>query len=138
MRLQLGDFLPLSVQCYNSSGVEAAPTAAPQYTIYDASDNVVSGADDVAMPIQAKGERVGFFYADVLLGSTFSAGRYNYRIAWAVSGSSFSKVGSFEVVAGGNAQGGVIGLEFLKSPHANHVVQMTEDGTVEFRKGPYL
>lgn len=138
MRLFLGDFLPLSVQCYDSNGAEAAPTAAPQYTIYDSSDSVVTGADDVSMPIQAKAERTGWFHADVLLNSNFSTGRYNYRIAWANGGSNFSKTGCFEVVAGGNAKGGVIGLEFLRGPHANHVVQMTEDGTVEFRKGPYL
>lgn len=138
MRLQLGDFLPLSVQCYDSSGVEAAPTAAPQYTIYDSSDTVVTGADDVSMPIQAKGERTGWFHAAVLLGSNFSTGHYNWRITWANDGDNFAITGSFDVVAGGNAKGGVIGLEFLRSPHANHVVQMTEDGTVEFRKGPYL
>ncbi len=134
-RFQLGDFLPLTVQAMTSSG-EVAPTAAPNYTIYDSSDAIVTGADDVKMPPLDKAVRTGWFAAEHRLNSAFSTGRYNVRIEWASSGSNYGREYSFEVVAGGNATGAYVGAEFFTPAHGNFIVGLSDGGTLESRKNP--
>lgn len=134
-RFQLGDFLPLSVQCMTSSG-EVAPTAAPNYTIYNSSDTIVTGADDVKLPPLDKSILTGWFAGEHQLGSNFSNGIYTVRIEWASGGSNYAKVFGFQIVPGGNSTGAYIGMEFFTPPHANYVVGMSDAGTVEGRKNP--
>lgn len=135
-RFILGDFLPLHVMCINGSLVEAAPTTAASYTIYDSSGTVITGADDVKMAPHDKPTRTGWFYAEHRLGSNFSAGRHDVLVEYTVSGSVRTRQFCFEIVAGGHTSGAYIGLEYQASPQARFVVGLPEAGTLEQRKGP--
>lgn len=135
-RLALGEFLLLHVECSATNGVALAPTAAPNYTIYDSAGSAVTGASAVKMVPQDKGVITGFFWAEHRLGSNFSAGRYAGVIQWANSGDTYAEAFSFEVVGGGHTSSGYVGLEFHCAPQADYVVGLPESGTLEQRKNP--
>lgn len=136
-RYRLGDFLPLHVEAINGSRVEASPSAAPNYTIYDSSGAAVTNAAAVKMAPHDKPTRTGWFTAEHRLGSDFSVGRYDVLIQSTISGSVYPRRYCFEIVAGGHSSGGYIGMEQVESPHASYVVGVLDSsGTPEVRKGP--
>lgn len=137
-RFKLGDFLPLHVEAINGSRAEGSPSAAPNYTIYNSSGTVVTGADDLKMIPHDKPTRTGWFYAEHKLGSNFAVGRYDVLVESTISASVYPRRYCFEIVGGGHTSGGYIGLEHVPSPQAKYIVGMLDEGTVEIRKGPSI
>lgn len=133
-RFQLGQFMPLDVQCFANSVTEVAPTSAPTFTVYKADDTPV--VSDVKMAIQAKGSLTGWFRGEIFLNATYSAGRYHGIIEYASSGSSYSEEFVFDVIPGGNATGEYIGMYFYERPHARFCIGLSDAGTLEFRRNP--
>ncbi len=133
-RYQLGEYIQIPVQTHSGSIEEVAPTAAPQISIYKTNDTPILNASRMAP--QDRPTRTGWFTTNILLDSTYSAGRYFGTITWAYSGSNYSDQFTFEVVAGGNAYGPYENIDFYERPHADYVVGFTASGTTEFRRNP--
>ena len=145
-RLQLGQFIHLTVSTVDGSGVPTNPTSAPTITIYDSSDNRIINAK----PIAPQGiNRTGLFGIDLMLscqstlgvgyGSVeFTSGQYVVLYKWTIGGTERRAIDRFEILPGGNCKGAYTALEFYERPQADYLVGATEDGTVETRRGPYL
>lgn len=133
-RFQLGEILPLRLQCRTSAATEVAPTAAPTYQIYKTNDTAIVAATKLGPYI--KGALTGWFAGEEFLDSTFSAGRYNVVYTWASGGSTYRRTDTFEVTAGGNTTGQYIGQKFVRFPHADYVVGLADGGTLEWRRNP--
>lgn len=133
-RFQLGEFVPLSLDCRTTAATEVSPTAAPTVSIYKTNDTAVLDAKSLAPYI--KGQLTGHFRGEVFLNSSYSAGRYHGIFSWASGGSTYRQEFSFEVVAGGNVKGEYIGLRYYRRPHADYVVGLTDGGVLEFRRNP--
>lgn len=136
-RYQLGEYVRIPVQTRNASAAETAPSAAPTYTLYKANDTPITGHDTVTMPPKFLGLLTGWFESEIRLSSTFSAGRYNVLIEYSISGGhTGAEQHSFDVVAGGNANGAYIGLQWYPRPHAKFLVGLLDSNTLEARKNP--
>lgn len=133
-RFQLGEILPLRLQCRTTAATEVSPTNAPTYQIYKTNDTAVVAATKLAPYI--KGALTGWFVGEEPLDSTFSAGRYNVVYTWASGGSTYRRTDTFEVTAGGNSSGQYLGLRFARYPHADYVIGLTDLGTLEQRRNP--
>lgn len=135
-RLRLGDFAHFSVQCVDSSDLPASPTSAPALTIYNSSGTAVISAKKM-VPCD-KPTRTGYFTYNLRLGSDYSAGYYDAYIDYAVSGNTRNVVQKFQVIAGGNANGGYIGLFWYPRPDSNWIIGKQEDGQYERLKNPRI
>jgi len=135
-RYRLGDFVPIVVQCRDTSDLPASPSAAPQITVYNASGTAVLSS--LKMPPVDKPTRTGVFRYELRLSSDFSTGFYDIYVQWTVSGNVQSRVEKFQVVAGGNANGAYIGLFWYPRPDSNWIIGRQEDGQYERLKNPRL
>ena len=80
----------------------------------------------------------GLFALDFQIDSEFSADIYVVRFTWDHSGSTFAKLASFEVTAGGHASGAYVELYRFRKSHADYVVGVTDADVLEWRKNPRL
>lgn len=135
-RFRLGDYVPIAVVTRGSGTVEEGSTAAPQYTIYNASGTVVTGADDVSIEPQSKPERVGWYGTEHRLDSNFSTGSYAVVVTWAEGGDGYAQTLSFEVTDGGHASGGYVGLAERQGLPVVIAGLCENPATLELRKGP--
>lgn len=132
-RKQLGEEVPLTLLCRNSSGVPADPDACPKVDVYSASGKVVSGR---SIPILDPAGTTGLFGGRIYLDGTFSAGEHLVVYRYDSGGTRRQEVDHFEVVAGGDSSGQVIALFNYERPHANHLVQQRTSGRLYKGKNP--
>lgn len=133
-RYRVGDYVPLIVQCSNTTGSPAAPTAAPLLTIYNQSGTAVVTA--AKMPPMDKPTQTGAFKIEQRVTSAFSTGFYDAYIDWAVAGNTQNHTEKFQVVAGGDASGAYLGTFWYPRPDSNWIVAKQEDGQYERRRNP--
>ena len=127
--------LTLYVQCVNSSGSPQAPDACPFVDVYGPSGKARAGLSlPVADPVQAP----GLFYCDLFLDSALPPGNYSALYHWKISGTVGYDLDCFEVIAGGDAVGPVLGLRYYERPQATFVVQQTWSGAFKKGKNPTL
>ncbi len=111
-RYRLGDVLVLPISARNSAMTPTKSTAAPAYTIYDAAGSAVATGSFSLWDSLA---RTGWYRLVLRLSSTYTTGRYDLVVTYAISGVTIAQLYTFDVVAGGNSDGIVFGLGRLAS-----------------------
>ena len=133
-RAELGQELPITFQCVNSSDLPVEPDAAPVVKVYNESSVKVY---DAAVPPKDRQRATGLFGHFIRLGSKFAAGQlYVWRATWAVSAFTGVAEGYFQVNAGGSADGAVIAMTYVEFAGANRIVYQTDAGLVKQGKNP--
>lgn len=141
-RTQLGKHLGLRCVTLNSSRAAAAPTDCPTITIFDSSFTTVLAAKKI--PAVDPGRYTGVFHYWLFVGNNphvpleqpFAAGRYFVRYDWTISGTTYSKVDTFDVIAGGHQNGAVIAMEAFDRPHSRFMVMQLDNGHLVAGRNP--
>lgn len=111
-RVVLGDVLVLPLLARDSAKTPAKSTASPAYTIYNSSGTAVATG---SFSLWNSLRQTGWYRLVLRLGSTFSAGSYDLVVTYAIGGVTIVQQYRFVIVAGGDADGSVIGLGRLAS-----------------------
>jgi hypothetical protein len=133
-RAQLGEWLPLFLQCLDDADNHAKPDTAPTLNVYN-SDNKAVTATKSMVPSN-EDDITGFFQYELLLGSGFAVGTHTIRYAWSVDGKSLAATNVIEIVPGGDARGAYLGLAYYNRPHAPFIVGQTDADLLESRMKP--
>lgn len=130
---QLGDRQDLSVRTTNNLLAPVAPTAAPNYAVYsNAGTKVASGK----LPAKDAFRTTGWFEWPLFLGSAYAAGNYTVLYSWIENSRHHHEIDTFEIMAGGDADGPIQGMTFLRRPEVNHVVYQTESAILKDGHNP--
>ena len=134
-RVQLGQTLFLLLQTTNASGEPAMPDDIPRLTVWDNDGTLIERLD---MPVLDRHEQTGMFHYPLYLGNLYAAGAYTVTYLYRHTGSSYSGMedDTFEVAAGGDADGTVVGMYFYKRPDQDIIVQQCESGVVKAGRNP--
>lgn len=132
-RFQLGDAVPLVVWARNNAGTPAVPSAHPEARIYDAAGTLVQTH---AMPLVDSADTTGRFRHDLPLGAQYAAGYYDVKIEYTISAVVYAELMSFQVLAAGHTDGGLIAAELYNSPHSPWLVAETDRGTLLAHRNP--
>ena len=137
-RAQLGHFVFLSVftESKTTRNTAGTPDAAPTYSIYDSSDTAV--VSDKPLP-KLGYDTTAHYGMDLLLGSAYAAGSYCVHYKWQEGGTNVARISPFEVLGGSPSSKGVYtSLCWYDRPQAKFLIGATEDGTIEYRRNPYV
>lgn len=94
---EIGDTLPILVQCRSTAGTPTAPASAPTYRIYDSSGTLVANGTLAASDTDSQtGLRYGSLTLSVANG--FSVGVFHVRVAYTVSATAHAVLSTFQVV----------------------------------------
>lgn len=132
-RYQLGDFLPIVVWTRNNAGTPAVPTAHPEAKLYDAAGSLIQTH---ALPLIDSANTTGRFRLDMPLGAEYTTGNYDVVVTYAISGVTYAEHMTFEVLAGGHSDGGLIAAELFNSPHSPWLVAETDRGKLLAHRNP--
>ena len=133
-RFQLGDWLPLCVQTHGSTYAPTLPDNCPTAKIFDESGSLI---ETLNMPINDRyGPTTALFMRRRLLDSSYAAGKYMIFYLWIVSSTGYPECQQFEVVAGGSADGNVIGNYWNETPAAGYVITALHGGKLLTNRGP--
>ena len=139
-RHHVGSSISLGVPSVNTSNAPTMPTSAPIAKLFTAAGAQVGS--DVKLPVHDKlghdaaGANGAFFLKRHLLNSSYSAGRHLVLYQWTISGVTYHESDSFDILAGGDADGTVIGLYALQRPEAMNVLYQTESGELKTGRNP--
>ena len=134
-RFELGQELVVPMLCTDGSGVAVVPDVPPAIALYNAAGVKVLSAQ---MACRDRYGATGLFLYRTPLNATFAVGKWSASVAWKAAGVGRVRAFQFEIVAGGDANGAVVGLYFLERPQANYVVQKTDGGARSFGRNPRL
>jgi hypothetical protein len=136
-RWQQGEFLPLGVTTTTPAGAPADPQAEPVATVYQ-DGLTLTRIRQVTLAAHDRGGATGAFRTPLFLGTEFSApGRYLVVIRWVTEeGVPRCRTGAFTLLAGGSADGAVVGMVFVSRPDANHLVMQTDSGRMKRGRNP--
>lgn len=132
-RVRLGGVVQLSVECRGVGTGSAEPDDAPNFTVFDAEGRSV---DSGRMSRLGRRGTAGFHVA-LRAGQAYAPGRYDVLVEYANT-SEFRQQFCFELMAGGAAEGGHIGLTAIESLPHTAVVGVAEDGTIYLQKKPRI
>ena len=135
-RYQLGDWLPLTLVTHNAAGTRTLPDAAPTAKIVDASGTTI---DTINMPIsKSKAFTISEFEYLLRLDSDYSAGVYMVFFRWATGSGAFSGGQSkqFEILAGGDSDGNVMGMAWMPKPQSADIVYQLDGGALLAGRNP--
>lgn len=121
----------MSVSPVNPSLTPTAPDAAPVAKIYSSGGSL---QETVKLPVLDITDNI--FGKQHLLGSGYSAGRYLVIYQWVLSSVTYQSSAMFDVVAGGDADGQVVGMKTFLLPTGRHVIYQTESGKLVSGRNP--
>lgn len=131
-----GVHVQIGVQCRTGSRVPTAPTAAPTFRVYFEDGTLVASG---SLPPTERYQTAGLHQYMLFLGTAFStAGRYYVRYAYAISGTNYVDMDSFEVLANGATGGMVNSIYFLDRPDSDWIVATTDSGGTPINRGPRI
>lgn len=133
-RRQLGQRLPLGIQCRDASGTPTAPSVPPFLEIWSGTTLVLSQE----MPIRDRYSVTGLFHFKQFLDSRFAAGFYQVLYHYVVGSHVGIDADEFEIVAGGNDDGSIIAMTYFQKPQAGFIVYQTDAGLVLQGRNPHL
>jgi hypothetical protein len=114
----------------------------PTITVFDdTGTELISGK---TIPAVNKSRYVGQFHYRLFLGSNphvplakaFATGKYYVRHDWVIGGVAGMRLLVFDIVAGGNVSGQVIGMEWFERPHGGYLVMQLDSGQIVAGKNP--
>lgn len=130
-RFHVGQSIPLGLASMNTTRVPTAPDEAPLAKIYNASGTLQETID---LPLASAAKF--YFQKRSRLGSGYSAGRHFVIYQWLIGGVTYQVADTFDVLSGGDADGGVIAMDVSNLPTGRHVVFETETGTLKSGRNP--
>ena len=137
---QLGDWVPIVFNTFNSSDVRTAPTTtsdkAPVGSVWLGSTTKIENIKfNIIDPVLSP----ALFTHRIRLSSSYSVGNYTVCITYATGGAGFfgRHIYTFRVVAGGSATGGVQSACVLERPDASHYVHVVDSGAILSGRNPY-
>lgn len=133
-RFRAGEFVRIPVHV-RDGGTPYAQGPAPVITIYDSSAAKVGS---LRMPPVDKGSLTGMFVGRLRLDASYPTGLYRYSINFLANSTVKLVVGHFEVVDGGQVDGGVVSTFFYPRPHANFLVQRLDSDQRLITKNPRI
>lgn len=134
-RTQLGQTLPLWLQCCNASGVPTVPDDPPSVRVYAGASLVTAGE----MPVHDRYQQTGLFFLPLFLGSGFTTGSCQAVFLYRVSSFYGLEAVNFDIVAGGHQDGAVTGLYYYQRPQADFLVQVLgETGQIVKGRNPQV
>lgn len=123
-RRQQGQEVALRVLCLDATHEASWPTEAPTAAIYASSGRIWSGL----LPPLDKPGQVGLFGYRLFLNNLFTTGYYRVIYRYRVGSHRAMGEDSFEVIAGGDPDGSVIGLYQYEQPQGVFVMQQRDGG----------
>ena len=134
-RFQLGQFVTLGVQCTDVNDTPTLPTAPPQMEIWQGSTIVIAAKE---IPIVDRYRITARFGFRQPLDGRFAAGTYLASYTYTVGSLGVFEIDSFEVVAGGNADGAAIAMTQFDRPHARFLIWQTDMRKILYGRSPRL
>ena len=131
VRLHIGTPVSLSVATVTPALVPTAPSSAPMAKIYNSAASLI---ETVKLPIFDSSQNL--FGKRHLLSASYSAGRYMVIYQWTISAVTYQSAEVFDVLGGGDADGQVIGMEYVALPTGRHVIYETETGKLVSGRNP--
>ncbi len=113
------------------SMVSTAPDLAPVAKILDSSGTLV---ETVKLPLMDRSANL--FGKRHLLSSSYTAGRYFVIYQWTLSTMVYQNADVFDVIAGGDVDGQVIGMDYMSLPTGRHLIYETESGKLISGRNP--
>lgn len=133
-RFQLGTRVPFRLQCLDGEGgSNALPDNPPWCKVWNSSGSLVASFE---MPVSDRYSQTGLFLTELFLGRDYSAGQYSVTYSYRNSTYHGRQQDTFEVIAGGHADGAVVAMHFYVLPHATYVVQQLESGKIVQGRNP--
>ncbi len=133
-RYQVGQDVPLEIQCVDSNGAPSIPDAAPLVRLYRDGAFLATRV----LPIETDGDAVGRFRGNYTLGNADEAGRYAVVYLYSHLGLPRGSSDIFEVVAGGDPAGAVIAGYSLPRPDGDFFLAHLAAGRIASGQTPYL
>lgn len=134
-RYQLGQEVPLGVLCLNAADTPTAPDRAPTMKVWDAAGTRVA---DLAIPALDRYAVTGLFRHRLFLDGRFAAGRYTVTYHWNAGSFVGLDADTFEIAAGGHADGSVVAMTWYHRPQAEFIVQQLNSGAIVKGRNPRL
>lgn len=129
-----GDTVGLAVVCTDANGVPTLPDQAPVAVICSGSAQVAT----LRLPVHERHVVTAFFHHPIQLDTRFATGHYRVVYQYTLSGVAFSKVASFEVAAGGHADGPGLALFYFARPASDFVLMQADSGRIIRRRNPRI
>lgn len=131
-RYQLGEELPLLIQCVDDVGSPVAPNAAPVAHIWSETALVKS----LSIPAMDQQTVTGLFGMRLFLGGAFAAGIH--QVLYKYTAGSFTNVITqmFQILPGGDPDGAVVSMYGFRLPFATFLVHQLDSGKVQKGKNP--
>lgn len=133
-RVQLGEHIALGVLCLDASDTPTAPDAAPLLEIFSGTAKVLAKT----IPALDRFGTTGLFQIQQFLDERFAAGQYKAIYRWDIGSYEGMAEDTFEVVAGGNADGQIIAMHYYKRPHADFIVSQLNSGKLVKGRNPRI
>jgi hypothetical protein len=133
-RYQVGQDVPLQVQCVDNNGDAAEPAVAPVARLYR--DGAFVRA--VEVPAETDPDVTGRFRGRYTLGDGDAPGHYGIVYLYGTLGLQRGDCDQFEVVAGGDPSGPVLSAYSLQRPEGDYVLAHLSAGRLASGQTPYL
>jgi hypothetical protein len=139
---ELGQEVRLALQTTNGNDTPSFPLAVPTLQVWSSSANVTpsstANTGNASMHVVDRYQRTGVFAREIYLDSRFAVGFYRVYYFYLVGTFYGVQVDYFEIIAGGNPAGAVVGMHHFSPPHAKFVVQHLDGGTIATGRNPYV
>ena len=135
-RFSLGDFVPLMLLSVDGNGLNAWPSSTPTIKTFS-QDDLTTAVETIRPGARDPLRATGLFYYPLRLTSSYTADKvYLVSQRWTISASTYGELLTFRVVAGGDADGAVIGAHFVRRPEANTLVYVVDGGKLKTGRSP--
>ena len=135
-RHRQGEHVTLFCVTRNAAGTATVPTNAPQAVIFNTAGTKIT---QFRVPVTDKAGQTGVFTHALRLNSDYgTVGVYSVIFYYNILTFAGVDLNTFEIVAGGNADGSVIGLYYYDRPHGKFIVRQLDSGTVTQGRNPRL
>lgn len=133
-RYQLGATLHLELPCRDLNKQAVLPDKPPQLKVFNGTTLV----EAKLMPIQDRYVVTGLFRSTLFLGRLYAVGQYQVVYYYHSTATGYYGLhhDNFEVVAGGDVRGAVVGTYFYERPEASYIVQGLESGSIIKGRNP--
>jgi hypothetical protein len=131
-RRPLGQEVPFTVATVDGSGASSWPIGPPTIEIWKGAALLLAGKP---MP-KIDAAYVGLFRKVYFLDRRFSTGLYRSIIRWTIGSYLGVQIDDWEITAGGNPDGAVIGMAYHEMPFASFIVQHLDSGNLVRGKNP--
>ena len=137
-RYQLGEVVPVVVQCRNRNQKPVRPDIAPLAAIYRLDSSGAVPVTSRYMSMREKSALTSFFQLDLFLNATLfvNGGQHVAIVTYTSEGADQVEEEFFEIVGGGNELGVVTGLHYWERPEARQLVMLTQLGTLRAGRNP--